>query len=185
MDAIQIDLDESLIEDVITRFGLRMVHIMQHGRPRNDFSWAQKWITAKVPDHAREFVFWRVSADQETTLQYWHLYIYWNARELVEFSPRWTGVELRYGVVWYIPKGKDETVSFSVDVAATLYRMRMGRAPTMAWLRDDPVSKRATVETQEGTVKVITGAAWVPDRYVIVGCPREEWDPTFKGGRYE
>ena len=185
MGAIQIAIDESVIEDVISRFGLRMVHIMRYGQPTNDFAWSQKWIAEKVPDHAREFVFWRVSADQEAALQYWHLFIYWNAREMVEFSPRWKGAELRYGVLWYIPQGKGETASFSVDVAATLYRLATGRKATHAWLRDVPVSKRVVIQAQDGPVALTMGCEWVPQHFVVVGRPSEEWDPVYRGGRYE
>lgn len=180
----QIALDEVVLEDLITSRGLRTVHIMQHGRPRNDFAWAQKWIEARVPDHAREFATWCVQPDANQALDYWHLSVWWNARQMVEFVPgRWEGAALRYGVLWYIPQGK-ETVSFAVDVAATLYRQTTGRTATHAWLRDEPVSKRATIQAQDGPIALATGCVWVPQRYVVVGIPQEIWDAKIMGGRY-
>ena len=72
-----------------------------------------------------------------------------------------------------------------MDVAATLYRQTTGRAATHAWLRDEPVSKRATIQAQDGPIALATGCVWVPQRYVVVGIPQEMWDAKIMGGRYE
>lgn len=181
----QIELDETVMEDVITSRGLRTLHIMRRGQPVNPFAWAQKWIDAKVPEEcqSKDLLQWHVTREGDPALDYWHLTLYWNAREMIEFGRGWQDAALRYGVLWYIAPG--ESVTPAAKTAATLYVIHTGRIATGLWLRHEPAHKPTRVETDYGPLQVVTGQDWVPERYLVVGVPRNDWDAKFVGGRYE
>lgn len=193
MAETQIATDEKIVSDGISYRGYREVHVMRYGQPANELAWAQAWAAAKCPDFAQEFLTYYVRPDVNEKLNYWHLTLWWNAREVVEFSKNFPNYVLKYGVLWWI--GEGETVSFAVDCAATLYQQKFGRMPSTAWVRVLPKGAKEVIELGVGEhrsplrlaqapIKLGQGD-WVPERFVVVGCPLEEWAPVWKGGRYE
>ncbi|CAK0757014.1 hypothetical protein CCP3SC15_2210006 [Gammaproteobacteria bacterium] len=130
-----------------SNMGLREVHVMRHGAQPD----ADEWMDAVCPDYAQELV--RRMFNFEKGLGIWHLYLWWNAREVTEFLQRdyFTGAAaeyveehlseitfapVRYGVMWWI--GAGESVSFAADCAATLYFRKFGRMPEMLWMAEPP-----------------------------------------------
>lgn len=180
----QIDLDEQVMEDLVTSHGLHVLHIMRYGPPVSKFAWRDKWVEIRVPADCREFMTWIVSPEADKTLNYWHLYIYWSVRDMVDMS-RWTDVPLRYGVLWFIPRDRGETISGAANEAAKLYLIHTGREASAVWINAELVQKRPVIETEYGQLSVMTGQGWVPERYIVVGVPRSDWDARFVGGRYE
>jgi len=161
----QLSTDEVVSYNKITYRGLREVRIMRYGKPANDFNWAQYWIGGIVPPQARELATWRVA--KEDDLDYYFLYIWWNARELVTFSTAF-GAPMETGVLWYVKKG-DETLQDSAELAAFIYERDTKQAPTGLWIGKEPVCKHPTISTTKGKLTVITGEIWVPERYIVVG----------------
>jgi hypothetical protein len=182
--SMQMDLDEQVMEDLVTSHGLHVLHIMRYGPPASQFAWRDKWADARVPGDVREFMTWHVSQEENKSLPYWHLHLYWNVRDMVDMS-RWGDVPLRYGVMWFIPRDRGETISGAANEAAKLYLIHTGRMAAAVWINAELVTKRPFVDTGYGKLEVITGQGWVPERYIVVGVARSDWDAKFVGGRYE
>lgn len=182
--SMQIDLEEQVMEDMVTSHGLHVLHIMRYGPPASKFAWRDKWADARVPGDVREFMTSSVTQEADQSLNYWHLHLYWNVRDLVDLS-RWQDAPLRYGVLWFIPRDRGETISGAAEEAAKLYMIHTGREASAVWINVELVTKRPFVETNYGRLAVITGQRWVPERYIVVGVPRTDWDARFVGGRYE
>lgn len=195
-----------LVWNRISEKGLREVHLMLHGSlPK-----LEEWISAVCPDYAQDTVRWYHQEEKDLNLN--HLFILWNAREVVEFDLRIFGIQvtnsvpdldaaknaaapLKYGVLWWI--GKDN-VSFSADLAATLYFQQFGRMPEKMWMRTMPkghdhvlvqdvsAGDQSKRHEQKLCRMDILQADWVPEeRYLVVGIERERFDPVWKDGRYE
>lgn len=163
--AAQISTSELVSYDKITYRGLREVRIMRYGKSENDYKWAERWINQLCPAQARELATWRVTKEED--LDYYYLFLWWNARELVTFSEAFKA-PLKAGVLWYVRKGAEETVTDAAESAAMLFQ-EAGKRPTTLWIGKEPVCKRATITTAAGELAVITGEMWVPERYIVVG----------------
>jgi hypothetical protein len=168
-----------LIENMISYQGLRGAHVICYGKPVD----ADAWINQICPDYAQELVHRMVWIEKALGMH--HLRFWWNARQVLEFDKRFEA-PVRYGVLWYIAKG--ESLSFAVDLAATLYHRTFGRMPSTAWITKLPKDAAEFIEVIDQDclmrVELATGE-WVPgNRFVVVGCPRDEYDPRWKDGGF-
>jgi hypothetical protein len=167
---IQMNLDEILVEDVISQFALRQLHVIRQGRPVDPHPWVER-----VPDDASDLV--KLYQVHEKELDMYHLYVVWNARELVDLSL--IKAPLRYAVVWFVADG--ETASWTIEVAACAYERIFKRWPKVAWLQKVLSHYPKELRLDCGEVIRVEQADWVPqERYVCVGIPKSEFDPTIE-----
>ena len=169
--------EETLVENSISRLGLRTLDIIRYGRAVNVYPWFEL-----VPGEARQSVV--IYRRFEEGLNMHHELITWNAREMVEFQ----GCPLRYGVLWWIaPK---ERMSEAIEMAASLYKLRTGEYPTRCWVselpKDAPESYEIEGFSNDPPSKPVTlrMAGWVPERYVCVGIELIEAEIEFRDGKY-
>lgn len=168
--AVQMNIDEVLVENVISNYGLRQVHVIRQGNPVDALPWSEM-----VPEDAWELK--NLYAIHEEELDVHHLYVVWNARELVDLSKR-AGAPLRYGVLWFIAPG--ETVSWAVELAACRYERIFHRWPTRAWMLKVDAAYPEEILLDCGELLKLEQGAWMPqERYVCVGIVKEEFDPIF------
>jgi len=169
--------DETLIENSISRFGLRTLDIMRYGRAVSTYPWFDM-----VPGEAKSLV--QCSRRFEQELGVHHLMITWNAREMVEFAD----CPIQHGALWWIAKG--ERMSEAIDMAASLFKLRTGRYPTKCWVKELPkdapdsyVIEGFSNDPPEKPI-ILRMASWVPERFVCVGIEKVEADIEFKDGKY-
>ena len=166
----QMNIDEILVENAISQYGLRQMHVIRQGRPVDPHPWVER-----VPDDARDLV--GLYQVREDALDMYHLYVVWNARELVDLGK--TKAPLRYGVIWFVADG--ETASWTIEVAACAYERIMKRWPTVAWMQKVPVSYPKKLTLDCGEMIQIDQGCWVPqERYVVVGIPMLEFNPVME-----
>lgn len=169
--------DETMVSDVILANGLRKVDIIRFGQLVDVDEWAKKLVPGDSWD---TWSYWDFVEDP-TGLKLSHLYLFWKSRgpvsyrklkqELVNDPLHCQEVIPDYGILWWIEKG--ESVSFSADVAATLYKQTYGLMPSAAWVKKLPIGAKDVIEVGEGddhVMLVLQVGDWVPDRYVVVGC---------------
>ena len=177
--------DQTVVSDLIFWTGLHRVEVIRFGKPVDEAAAAQRL----VPGRCRESVTMFDWVEDEKGLNLHHLYVNWKERGAVDYSgEEWArhAVPLRYGVLWYIAPG--ESLSFSADVAADLYRQRFGVMPSAAWVRKMPrgsIDRTPLARTNSdarvhknrvsvgegadaGFVELMVGE-WVPERFVVVG----------------
>lgn len=171
------DAEARVVEDSISSHGLRTVHVVgyNHEVPLDD------WMHL-VPGESIDIL--KVSRLQEPEIGIYHLRLYWNAREMVEFQ---SGV-LKYGVLWYVNTG--ERLRDAIDLATSLYRLAVGVYPRDAWTRSLPEGAPKEMEITgirneiPGGPVTLHEAAWVPPRYVCTGIPMKEATITWQNGAY-
>lgn len=173
-----------VVENSISRLGLRTVHVIGFDGPVK----AEEWVGEYVPGEAMGLV--TLMSRSEPEIGVHHLEISWNAREVVEFQ----GLPVRYGVLWYIAKG--ERMGEAIDLAATLYRLRVGVYPRKAWVNKMPAGAPEMVEIEvlaedrgangrSPLQKILLKESWwVPERYVCVGAESKELEVKWENGRY-
>ena len=171
------DPEETLIENSLSRLGMRTLDIMRYGKPVNSDPWL-----LMVPGEAREHavIYRRV----EPGLNMHHMLITWNAREMVEMQ----NTPLRFGVWWWIENG--ERMSHAIDMAASLFKIRTGEYPTRCWVKELPKNAPDSYEIEgfsnEPPTKPVTlrMADWIPERFVCVGIELIEAEIEFKDGKF-
>lgn len=168
---------EKLIENSISRLGLRTLDIIAYGRAVNVTPWLMY-----VPDEAVDLM--RVIRREEAEIGIQHAILVWNAREMVEF----VDAPIRFGVMWWI--GKGERMSFCIDLAASYYKKLTGLYPMKCWVNELPKGAPDEMEIEGLTGDPPTQAlklriaGWVPQRYVVVGIEKMYIDMSYKDGRY-
>ena len=103
---------------------------------------------------------------EEEGTRTWHTWLVWHVRELVRFSE---GGVVFEGAMWHLDEG--ERLSWGIDLATTLFRLRMGRYPERALLRTKPKGSPETMRVADGNgecVVAIEAAGWVPEQCVVV-----------------
>lgn len=171
MDEVkQLNVDEILVENAISQFALRQIHVIRQGKKVDPLPWVER-----VPDDARELM--KLFRVYEEELDVHHLYLVWNARELVDLSR--TAAPVRYAVVWFVADG--ETASWTIEVAACAYERIFKRWPKVAWLQKVLSHYPKELRLDCGELIQVEQADWVPqERYVCVGIPKSEFDPTIE-----
>lgn len=171
--------DEKLIENSISRFGLRTLDIIRFGQPVD----VERWLKL-VPGEAWDLVM--VARRVEPELQIHHAVITWNAREMVGFKD----APIKYGALWWI--NKHEHMSDAIDLASSLFKLRTGEYPTRCWVNELPKEAPDAYEiegfTNDPPKKPITlrMAGWVPERFVCVGIELSEAEVVLDlNGKFE
>ena len=168
---------EKLIENSISRLGLRTLDVIAYGKAVNVTPWLRY-----VPDEAIELV--RVIRKEEPEIGIQHAIIVWNAREMVEFSE----APILFGMMWWI--GKGERMSFCIDLAASYYKKMTGVYPMKCWVNELPRGAPSVMEIEglpgdpPTRALKLRIAGWVPQRYVVVGIEKMYIDMNYKDGKY-
>lgn len=155
---------------------------MQYGKKPD----LHEWIGRLCPDFARDSI--RFFFEEESELKIFHLYIFWDAREVVEFSEK-IDAPLRFGVLWWIGTNN---ISFSADLAATLYFQKFGRMPLQVWMKDLPKG-HDHVDVQDVSMgdnayghprklarMAIQPGSWIPgEKFLVVGIEKTKFAPVW------
>lgn len=154
-------MSETLVLNDLTACGLRRMHIVRMGAPVQLDNWIDQ-----VPGEAINLL--KVACTHEQDLDVHHLWMVWNAREMVNFIlPDRQQV---LGTLWWIEKG--ESVRWSTDLAANLYVLKTGRMPDQVWIRERPKAATDEIEvdiTRQGVITLrLDTKLWIPTRFVIV-----------------
>lgn len=156
-----------VVEDVVTSGGLRQVHVVSMDGPVD----VRRWVNELAPGEAAagDVQIYRV---HEADVGVHHAWLVWHAREVVEIFAAGDGGESRFqGVMWWV--GPEEGLRYSIDVAAAVYRAKLGRWPVQAWVRKLPRGATAEVAIdglygEEPEVVALGEAGWVPPRFVVL-----------------
>lgn len=161
---------EEIVEDVLTRYGLRRIHAISMGEA---FS-LQQWL-ARVSVPAQYTVnVWRW---HEKALDIYHLVMVWKCREVVRITPAQpTGRSgatpiLQEAVMWWVDWKRGETIRRGIDEAAGLYMGMLDETPNLALVKSIPKDREPfyRLEWQDGKAEIrIEAAGWVPDGFVVV-----------------
>ena len=153
-------MDEELLSNSISRYGLHELHVARMGAPVE----IEHWM-AFVPDYANaEMQRWT-----EEPLGIHHLLIVWPAREVVHLvggPSAWCGLNV---VLWRLDKG--ESVRDGTIKAAVAYLEKLGRWPNRVAIRKLPegAGEFAVYEGADGRVMVKPVVAeWAPVGYLVV-----------------
>lgn len=169
--------DEKLIENSISRFGLRTLDVIRYDKPVNVSPWLKL-----VPGEGISLTM--VARKIETELGIYHAVIVWNAREMVEFEQ----APIKYGALWYIDKG--ERMSEAIEMASSLFKLRTGRYPTKCWVSELPKDAPDVFEVEgfenDPPKKAVQlrMASWVPERFVCAGIELIDAEILCKEGTY-
>ena len=159
-------MSEVMVENDLTEFGLRRVHVMAMGKPVELDNYLE-YIPVDALDAQQ-------ASYQEEDTGTWHLWLYWSAREVVTLrigSPHGDAGSARpvKAGMWFVEKGG--RMSWGIDLAATMYRLRLGRWPERALVRKLPEGTPSTMRVADGsgeTTLAVEAAAWVPEQFVVV-----------------
>lgn len=153
-------MDEELLSNTISRYGLRELHVARMGAPVEIDHWM-----SFLPDYAdAEMQRWT-----EEPLGIHHLVILWPAREavhLVDGPSEWCGLDV---VLWRLDKG--QSLRDGAIKAAVAYLEKIGRWPNRVAMRKLPAGAQAfEVYRGESETAMVTPveAGWVPIGYVVM-----------------
>jgi len=153
--------DPVLLENTLSKAGLRELHIMWMGTPEDANAVAMdEWLSKVSPDADDCQFYKRYKKD----LGMWHLHIYWSARELVTLVD---GKDLKPAVMWKL----GQRISWSIDLAATCYRLGTGEWPQLARIRALPAGAKTECEVKDGSghaLVKLAAAEWVPKGFIVV-----------------
>jgi hypothetical protein len=153
----------TVLENDLTGYGLRRVHVISMGGAVDPAPWA-----ALANDDEREGIKgWRYV---EPDLDVHHLWLAWQVRELVQLNG------LGEVMLWHVRKG--ESMSFGIDCASVAYWLAKGKAPSEAlavtWPKNSPKTYMGWVPDKSGdgegsdVVLVLTVDERVPGGFVAV-----------------
>jgi len=143
---------EQLLDNSISRYGLRSAHVMNMGQAVQAGSWVQALVPADVAEGDLQLL-----RRIETDLDVHHLYLLWHAREIVRVQVSGDAAEdgglIRDWVDtvwWWIDPDDPNRVSFrwQADLAATLYFLRLERWPDTVLVRTAPKGSVDTFEVE-------------------------------------
>lgn len=162
-------MNEKVLVDDLTRFGLRRVHLL--GMKRVDRAAAVELAPVEAMDV--QMLEWR-----EEGVGMWHTWLVWKAREVIQLSTNGAnskqevsgangGKEIKGNgeevLMWWV--GEGETVGGVIEEAAGRFRMEMGREPGRLLARK--VTKTG-VTLEGGGVVVVEEAGWVPVGFFVL-----------------
>ncbi len=152
----------TLVENSLSRYGLHLVHLVQAGAAID----ARAYLEL-VPEYGRETL--EMRRRHEADLDVHHLYLLWNARELVTLKA--AGRDVR-AVMWWI--GRDEkkrhvSLREAANRAAMCYFEQVGEWPKYAGVRELPEGAAARIQINGSEESMALWAiSWAPAGYVIV-----------------
>lgn len=134
------------------------------GKPVNVDNWAEL-----VPGDAIDDV--TVKRQVEDGLGVHHAWILWHAREVVVLDGEIPDNAVHGEVVlWWVAPG--ERLSWNIDLAATLYWLKLGESPREVFIRKLPANCPCELEVQlSNKLRVslaLKEALWAPTRFVVV-----------------
>lgn len=176
----------NVVESTMSRYGLRSIHAVDFMAPIEVAA-----MRELVPMECKEYAgFYPV---YEHDLKINHMFAVWEAREMVDLTgiqckdkPLITELPLKYGVLWFVLKG--ETLSLSIELAAAMFKEKTGKFPTAVWVEKLPKGAPEVYETADEGHEIslpIHATEWAPERFVVVGMPKAEWDLVWVDGRFE
>lgn len=154
--------DLVVIDNYLSRFGLRGVHVMSMSGPVDAAAVRERYVTAESEEVMR-------CAYCEPDLGAHHLVLSWPAREVVSLKGAEGVSEDGMAVMWWIgersmlEEGARATVREAVDLAGTLFTLRVKRSALRAMVRKLPKGATTTVCGME-----LVAADWVPAGFVVV-----------------
>jgi hypothetical protein len=165
---------EKLLENRLTAYGLRRVHVTRMGGAVD----VEKWL-GQVPEEAQDLG-QRVWVEDVVGVH--HLELTWQAREMVKIREEDASTGSANGervvCLWYVGRSfyepeKKSTIREAADWAGTLYRLKVGAWPVTCFVRQMPAGaagQRVMVEDGSGsTTLAMTEAGWVPANFIAVG----------------
>lgn len=160
--------DLVVVDNKLSRFGFRWVHVMQIGKEIDRGAVWGQYVPGEVPMEEVTRCAW-----EEREVGAFHLALSWPAREVVQIrrwpDPKSTAWEESPAVMWWIGKkstmeeGAPATIREAVDLAGTLFALRLDRSATQALLRKLPSNAVAKI----GEIEVLA-AEWVPEGFVVM-----------------
>lgn len=162
--------DLVVLANTLSRFGLRGVHVMSMRGPVDAEAVRAQYVTAESEEVMR-------CAYVEKELGAHHLVLSWPAREVVTLKGAEGVNPDGLAVMWWIgersmlEEGAKATVREAVDLAGTLFTLRVKRAALRALVRKLP-NIPADARSARGTITVcgmeLVAADWVPAGFVVV-----------------
>ncbi len=156
-----------VVANTLSRQGFRFVHVMSMDGPVDGAAVRGQYVTAEAEEVTR-------CAWEEKALGAHHLALSWGAREVVRLEELGAGLP---AVMWWIggrsllEEGGKATVREAVDLAGTLFELRVSRKAVRALVKKMP-SIPADARSAGGTVTVcgmeLVSAEWVPAGFVVV-----------------
>lgn len=140
-DGEQTQVSAEILENCLSPYGLRWVHVAQMGGPVA----AEPWLE-RVSPYSRPLV--EIQHQAEPVLDLHHLRMWWPARELVTMnggSPSW--LQGRQALLWAIDKG--QSLREAIVYAGMAYVDLTGRWPGMALVQSIPSGATETVTVYE------------------------------------
>ncbi len=161
---------EELIENSWSRMGLRTVHVARMGGAVERGRWLEQ-----LPVGAFDTL--TVCEYVEKPLRVSHLWMWWNAREVVEFM---VGDRRFWGVMWWIGKGnfreaaREAALRYFLDLGKDAQIVACRSLPKGAPRKDgqaEPI--RLEVLGKEVEVRLVE-VEWAPERCVVALGSEEE-----------
>ena len=151
--------DGEILENVISSFGLRRLHIAS-GDPLNREAWVDK-----IPWYARISGTVQARAWTEDVLGMHHLELYWQCRDLININKgRRPGFEP--ALIWWI--GNVARMRDTLPEAIEAFLGYAGFLPDVALLRVKAGAPDVYVDEVTGVELNIREAGWVPEKFLFL-----------------
>ncbi|MBA4420247.1 MAG: hypothetical protein C0391_03795 [Anaerolinea sp.] len=155
--------EEVCLENDMSRFGLRRLHVICLGEPVKIENWTQHVPMSSI--HTCSSVAW-----VEKPVGMHHLQIYWKAREVVKiFDPSTgSGDKELVVVMWWIDVKAGDTIRTAADDAACFFSAMYPWMPTKAALSNLPKGiENKKLDEPFQNIEFIE-MPWVPKSFVAV-----------------
>ena len=152
-----------VVDNYLSRFGLRGVHLMRMGAAVDVEAARARWVPGEAEEVTR-------IAYEEAALGAHHLVLCWPAREVVRLEREDRKTD---AVMWWVGErswlgeGK-ATLREAVDLAGSLFKLRLGRPPARAMVRKLPKGATPTLPVAGAGEVTLAEEEWVPAGYVVV-----------------
>lgn len=160
--------DEQLVDNTLSRFGLRTLHLMRMGGPVN----LERWLNL-CPEVCRESL--SSYRAVEESLGVHHLFLFWPAREITHF--RYPDGSQADGVFWWIGKSwydpaKTASIREAADWASMTYEMAFHQQPQKCLVGKIQegwnVASGQCFDVDGGRTLQLIEEPWVPKGFVII-----------------
>lgn len=153
--------EDFVLNDDVTRYGLRRIHVMRMGEPVT----VEKWIQ-RVPQAAIHTCSQYVWVEKEMGMH--HLLLCWKVREAVNIVDPLAKDKTTSVVMWWVDVKNGDTIRKAADDAACLFSLLYPWLPTKAALRTLP--KAALNQTLDEPFEKVAFIQeyWVPKNCVAV-----------------
>ncbi len=155
-------MNGELIENTLSSYGLRWMHVVNMGKPVD----RELWIS-QAPFYAAGL---QTQIQYERGLDVHHLRIWWHAREPIVLQCTDDGWNGRQVLLWYIERG--QTLREAAMYAGLAYLEVFGRWPNTALVARRPQGAPGTFElwadeTERVEAQLIE-AEWVPRNFLVL-----------------